>query len=458
MPVNHLAEVCVVPELSNLMEPDKAILGAFNLRESLVPLLDIEALSDLPGRPRSIERAAVLKFKDRITAVAVDEIVSLSDADQIDTRFGMSGSGTAGHGDQRLFGGGFVLDGKVVNCLDVEKLFSNAQVPSVSFGRGTGPKVETASSTKYLIFTSGGAHFGVDAAHISATVPRKTVDSREIGGDGGLCMGFIDHHGWKVPVVNASRVLGLGDSDAPRETETVVLRFPGDKLLALSVDATERLSNVPLDRLKPSSPILTRHTLLPRVFVAETGAQVYVLDFEDFCRRPDIASIAALSTRSSTETESAPRKATDGSGIVREAVRYLIFDAGHKRAVPAAQISRILPMPTELTPPGDMPPSVKGVFPVGDRSVPLVVLHDGASEGLTESYVLLVSLGDHVVGFVAERICSIQTSQWRSSCDAVDRIGASEMVQVIDRGETMVLPVSDLLSVARSLSATAAKD
>ena len=449
VPVDNLVEVCVVPELSSLMEPEGALLGAFDLRDSMVPLLDVEVLSGIPKRSRAVEKAAVVRYRERVTALAVDEIVNLTEARPTETRYGSAGTSPgAKSAVRRLFESGFVLNGTVVNCLDIEALFDRADVPSVFGARGSTGRGEAAQGRKYLIFTSGGAHFGVDAMHISATVPRKNVDSRELGGEGGLCMGFIDHHGWKVPVVNASQVLGLGSSAAPRETETVVLRFPGDKLLALAVDATERLSTIPDDLLKPASPILARRALLPHVFVSDTGAQVYTVDFEELCKREDLASIAELAIHHVAENETATRAPREEEGIVREAVRYLIFNAGHKRAVPAAQISRILPMPDDLIPPGDMPNSVKGVFAVGDRSVPLVSLHEGSPDGCADSYVLLVSLDDTAVGFVAERICGIQTSDWRSAGEAT---GEPDLVQVTDQGEATILPVSDLHALARSL-------
>ena len=458
VPFNNLAEVCVVPAVSKLMEPEGALLGAFDLRGTLLPLIDMEAFCGVSQRGRRPDKAAVLQDQGRITAIALDEIISLTEAQPTRTQRGAPDKGSAlPHGDDanlnRVFTSGFVLDGKVVNCLDAPAFLARPDVPSIANTRAAKRSFDSARGSKALIFSSGGVHFGVDAVHISATVPRKPIDTSEIGGDGGICMGFVEHHGWKIPAVHTNRVLGIGRFTDPRDAEVVLLRFPDRRLLGLAVDATERLSWVPGDRLQPASDLIAGLGLLPEVFVSEDGEQVFMVDFDALSARPDLRTLAELAARLGGQEAARLDASQDADGAVRESERYLIFDAGGKMAVRAHQIARILPMPRDIVPPGNMPPSVRGFFLAGGRSVPLVALPGTAPGGDGEGFVLLVSADGKDVGFTADRICSMRTSEWRIAGTGAGP-DTRDMVQVRDRGETAILPVADLIELARDLSGT----
>lgn len=460
VPFDHLVEVCVVPDVSKLMVPDGAILGAFDLRGTLVPLVDLEALSGVPRRDRTVRRAAVLQHRDRITAIALDEIVTLTEAEPTETRHDDRATPPperAGSGAPcGLFPGGFVLDGRIVSCLDTHALFARRDIPSIVNTRTAKRAAGLTHGRKSLIFNAGGAHFAIDAEHISATVPRKTVDTTEIGGDGGICMGFVEHYGWKVPVVHTNRVLGLGHAADIREAEIVVLRLPGERLLGLTVDVTERLAALAPGKTHESSAPVAAGGLLPRVFVTGDGTQIFMVDFAALIARPELASIAELSARK-VRADAPPADAPAGTsphgadGAIRESLRYLIFEAGCRMAVPAGQVARILHMPKTIVPPGPGPRSVRGYFAVGDRSVPLVSLSERAGEPADGGFVLLVAAGGRQVGFAARRICSMLTSEWRIPGGSSGPDGR-DLVQLRDGGETRILPLADLARLAAAIT------
>ncbi|MDU8944080.1 chemotaxis protein CheW [Rhodophyticola sp. MJ-SS7] len=457
VPFGHLAEVCVVPAVSKLMVPDGPLLGAFDLRGTLVPLLDLERLCGVPATHRKVGKAAVLQHEKRITAIALDEIISLTEAHPTETRYGLApGAAEApGQGDDALFRKGFVLNGGAVNCLDAAALFARDDVPSIAHTRTAQRSSGSISSRKALIFTAGGAHFGVDAVHVGATVPRKPLDTSEIGGDGGICAGFVEHHGWKVPVVHTTRILGLGRAAAVSEAEIVVLRFPGDRRLGFCVDATERLSSIPAEKTHDASALIAAEGLLPKVYVPSDGTQIFMVSFEALSAREDLLTLAELSAQQVKREAPPPAETGAEDGARRESARYLIFDAGGMMAVPARQIARILPMPSDIVPPGDMAGSVLGFFLTGDRSVPLVALPGAPAGADGTGFVLLIQVEGFQVGFTARRICSMQTSEWRIP-DGPPGEDDGDLVQVSDRGETMILPLADLAGRARAMARRAA--
>lgn len=455
VPFDNLAEVCVVPEVSKLMVADGPILGGFDLRGFLVPLVDVENLCGLPARDRAVQRAAVLQHDQRITAIALDEIVTLTEAEPTKTDYGHTApqAGLPEHEaiHRRLFASGFVMDGGIVNCLDSQVLFAMRDVPSIANTRTSRRTSGAARARKYLVFSAGGARFGVDAEHISATVPRSRIDSSEIGANGGLCLGFIAHHGWKVPVVHTNLALGVGGVPDLGVAEIVVLRFPEGRLLGLAVEATESLSSIPADRIAGSAALVADKGLLPRVHVTDSDVQIFMIDVAVLTSEPDLKTISELAIRRQARPSAQPSPTNGAGAIRRESERYLVFEAGCRMAVPARQVARILHRPRTIITASDLPATVRGFFPVAGHSVPLVELSDQVADGADDGFVLLVSVNGGHVGFAADRICSMQTSQWRKErSQSADE--DHDLVELRDLGRTSVLPVVDLASLARSLA------
>ncbi|MEO0915768.1 MAG: chemotaxis protein CheW, partial [Pseudomonadota bacterium] len=269
VPIANLAEVCTVMSLSALMTAQGPVLGAFNLRGGLVPLVDIEALAGAGSYDRPARRAAVLRYADRFLAIAVDEVVRLFEAQPVQTNYGPQ-SGSEGQGaippfDSSLFPEGFVMDDKVVSCLSARALFESDTVLSVPKTDRSKEKAETRHCSKYLVLSAGGVTIAVDIKYIWATFPKQRLEELDISSDADLFLGFTKQIGWRIPVVDTNRVLGIGQATSPRETEVVVLHMPNDRLIGFHVDATERLSAFAQDEQQDSNRLIGQGGLLPKV-------------------------------------------------------------------------------------------------------------------------------------------------------------------------------------------------
>lgn len=453
VPFDCLSEVCVVPRVSGLLVPESAFLGAFDLRGAAVPLIDLEVLAGLPFRQRSVRKAAIVQQGNRITAIALDDIVSLTEAAPTPAVFGGSEPSPrepdADDDMGTLFVGGFLFNGEVVGCLNVPALFRRHEVATIDNIRTSKRSADVSGSRKHLVFTAGGASFGIDVAHIAATVPRRVIDTSEIGSDGGPCLGFIEHQGWKVPVVHTSRILNLGTQTDMKDPETVVLRLD-DKLFGLAVESTDRLMSIPIDAVQVASPALVARGLVPKVFVSENDTQIFLLDYDAFKTSGDLANIANLAIRREAERVTTQRQPGSEGDVTPEAARYLVFNAGRRLAVPAEQVSHIIHMPQHVVPSADMPANVLGFFAVDGQSVPLVRLTD-AAPSKESGFVLLVAVGERQIGFAADQICSMRTSEFRiSGGKAAGDEG--DLVQLRDPGKNRIVPIADLAGIASEIA------
>ena len=450
VPIANLAEVCLVPKLSKLMVSEDAAIGAFDLRGSLVPLVGGDAVRGVGNEAKSSTMAAVIQAGDRLTALALDEIVDLVDATPTETVFGADTETPPVEVAPQAFRQGFVHNGDVVSCLDAEVFLRRSDVLSVPRIQTGDRRGDVSREDKCLIFCAGGVHFAIDTAEVWATVPRRQLDTTGVRTDGGLCLGFVDHFGWRVPVVATNRFFGLGDLQDPTETEVVVLRFPNDLLLGLQVDAMERLSSLPEDNVQRSGALLERQGFLPKVFVTDDKTQIFIIDYKALTSQETLVSFSEFSAEKVARRHDHVERPTGHDSAFREKVRYLVFEEGVRRVVPARSVASILRMPDKIIPAPHLPHPVVGMFAVGSRSVPLVALSHDDPINRANGFVLLVGPAGEQVGFCVENISAIQTSEWRVPASRETR-SDTDLVQFGEGDDAKFLPLTDLEKEAREL-------
>ena len=453
IPIEHLAEVCTVGPLSGLMTAEAYILGAFAFRGSLMPLLDLEALAGTGHYDRPLREAVLIQHGDRQVAVTVDEVVSLHEAHPTHTAApsrqdaGEDGAGSlAGSG---LFPEGFVMDGKIVICLDVPAVLARDKVMSVPKPERRKNAASRAAADTFLVLRAGGATIAVDTQHVWATVPKRGLSKLDLAADDGGFLGFIEHIGWRIPVVDTNAILGIGQVAAPRETEVVVLRLSDDRLVGLHVDATERLTAFAAEDQRESSGLIARRGLLPKVVVGKDKTQTFILDHAVFAARSDLIALSKFTDRIKAQKLQASQSTNAAAETNEERISYLVFEAGGTKAVPADQVLQILKAPDRLISAADLPAGVCGFFAVDTHSVPLVAL--SAQDGVTlPAFVLLIAQEEERIGFLASRIRGIRVSEMRFPAKGTQS-GEPDLIQIRESGEKKLIPVIDLHARAAAL-------
>ncbi len=453
VPIDNLVEVCSVPAVSRLMTAKGPILGAFDLRGNMVPLVDSLALVEAGEFERAVKEAALIQYDGRLVAIALDEVINLFEATPVVpiSRQDASRDGSVKPQDANhtMFAGGFVMDGAIVSCLDAAALLRETSQFAVAQSRQSARRTETSHRNKYLVFASGGAKFAVETERIWGTVPKGRLDRQNMPVDAGLFLGFIHHIGARVPVADTNMVLGIGLSSRSEETEVVVIRLSEEKLIGLHVDATERVMSIGQDEKKGTSTLLNRNELLKEVFVDQDDTQIFIVDHEVLSKHSEVTTVSNLvSSPTAGETDQEQDRGATAE-ISRDQMSYLVFEAGHRRAVPAQQILRIIKKPKKVVSSGSVPPEVQGFFAHGNRSVPIVSLNDNVTDEIAD-YVLIVSHEGEQIGFMANEICGVRFPERK-----IESAGGPDveptLIQFKEQGENRLVPLVDLQLVASSL-------
>ncbi|MEO1454319.1 MAG: chemotaxis protein CheW [Pseudomonadota bacterium] len=448
VPLEHLGEVCVVSKVSPMMDPNPGLLGVIGLRNMLVPLLDVPHSLGLPPRTEAPAKAAILRYGGRIAAMAVDEIVALAKAAPRDVSHANTPSAT----DPAMIRSGFLHGTDMVSCLDVGALFGRPDIVTTTAEQPAKARDGAARISKLLIVSCGGASLAIDAIRIHATVPRRAVNTSELSSS--FCLGFIEHQGWKTPVVDAATALGLGTPDTRTNAPIVVLRMAEDQLLGLAVDTMEQIALIPATDIAQSSAVIRAGGVLMSAFVDANGRQTHIVDMDALSQMPELDELSKLAMRKSSP--SAPPRATREHHTVRmEAQKYLLFRAGRTLSVPTSQIARILPAPDRLVPTGTAAHAmVEGLFEVDKRSVPLVRLGGTGPGHKACEFVLLVGPPGQQIGVAVERIFGVLNSAWRAH--ETSQHGDEDLVELKEGADRRVVPVADLGGLAGMLTGAAA--
>lgn len=443
--VRALTEVCPVREVSRLLFGGAGLIGAVDLRGLAVPLIDLRALSCLPvtgGLPPS---AAVVASKGRRIALGIDRVEGILDVatERLQSYFTEEGSG-------RPLRAGLQEGHQTISVLDLDAVM-RADLPSAPVFTPHETRRLADDARPHLLFTAGGALFGVEATEVEATVPRREIERNTLSS--GPCLGTIQHHGRRVPVVHANAVLGLGTVGDLAAAEIVILRFPEGRAVGLAVDAILRIERQSVRRQNPVPELLlTRGAPLSAMAPGDGGRQTAILDLAALWSDAGLIALAGLSDLREEAPSAAAAGAQEeaGSAVVPDGTRYLVVDAGGRAAVPIRQVVRIMEPPDELIALADSGPQLRGLFTVDGATVPLVALSPGQPAAPEYVRVLLVGPPGVRTGFLVDRVVDIETASWRKEPSAQ---GAGAGLVCLPRlGARVVLPRLDLDRAAHEIA------
>ncbi len=497
LPLSALREVVPCPaELTALPVSAVGLVGAMELRELVVPVLDLQvAFTGAPGgaadqRVRGAgEVVVVVTDGDQLIGVIADEVrgvVHVPASGLLAVRAG-GGALLVSHTFRHPDGTG------IVSVLDAAAILSLPGVPTVRDAHretaAVGPaaaagRAAAALARRTLTLLRCGEHvLALDVAHVHTTLPGSAPTASVL--DSALCRGVTTYVDAEVAVVDPLVLLGLGalDEQQARGAGLVVDLDGGYVVLAL----TGLLDIVEVDReqiLPVPGFAVPRPDLLAGVVDLPGTGQCLVLDGAALGAEEELRVLGSLNTRtapaSGTPAPGTPAPGTPapgtaasdgatGDGASDAGRPYITYTAGTDVATPLDQVAEILPLPTTHTrttggaPGGWTGGAVTGVLAHRGAAVP--VLHLPTLLGLAgapttaASCLLLVDVDGAPVGFAVDGLRAIEPLVWQDpegpqgqgdDAPGPGRVlAASPLVQVGQRQE--LLRGVDLLALARAV-------
>ena len=457
--VGILSEVAHIQSLRPSAAKDDTMLGLIPIRGTLLPVVDpLERYTAGNKKPAIV---AVLALDGQATGLAVDEVAGLK-------RFPCGSLQTLGNrGARTLIAGTIYTDDTLIHVLDAPAILSHDALPKAQVDLRKSIATDRGHKTPLLSFEAGGVFLALEAATVVGTVPRQGIEDRTLAR--GAFLGTMSYFGRRLPILAANPVFGLGRQTLPDRFETVVLRFPDDRLLGLAVEKILHVSYRDAGDQKALPKHVAGATRLIRAGISLSGRDSFVIDVEACLRDDALLAVAHLSDPPKppepvTISDARVREET----ITREAARFILIEAGTRIAISITDIDGMRPPPSasELIPTDRRMPGFAGLFLAEGQPVPLVRLSEylgcSAAPAAALERVFLTGDKDRRIGFLIDRVTGIAMSEWiarqEPRTDAPDGSPHYDLGAMRAYGSVDIRNILDLRQTARTVAARLADD
>ncbi|MEZ0164817.1 chemotaxis protein CheW [Kineococcus sp. LSe6-4] len=431
LPVDVLREVVPLPErFDALPTAAPGLVGAVLLRESVLPVLDLAALSgtSAPGSARETAMGVVVLVHDgRALGLLVDSVHDVVTLDPAALQ-------PVAAGERRLFTAAFVRPGtaEVGTLLDPAAVFGVPGVLAMTTVRdpGDGPVARTGDGEldpAHLVVrctSAGGGDvlLAVDVADVQTTLPSLSPRPSQLSSPS--CLGVTDHGGVRLPVLDPLALLGLAPADRSVAWQALLVRSERGLLALVFAEALD------IVRVAPSA----RSATPPSRGLAATAVQgvarlpqgpAFVLDVPTLLADPEVSALASLNTGPGTAA-AAGSAGSAGAGALAASPPLdpvVLFRARGTVTAPLHQVDGVVSFPADPVPwiGGS---SELGALVTEHDVVPLLDLSELLGRGRladpTAGVVLLVrppaadpDAPPRRVGLVVEGLSDIERPVWR---------------------------------------------
>lgn len=463
LPLAVLREVVPCPaELAGLPAEAVGLLGAMDLRTTVLPVVDLRLVLGRPADRHAEQVVVVVAVDGQALGLLADEVCGVT---RVPTSALLPMHVATG---ELLFSHTFrhPETGRATSVLDAAAVLRRPGLPTVAAvtrstaavggSGGAGP----GDRTVVTLLRCGPHVLALDVAHVHTTLPDPAPRPSVL--TGGVCAGVTEFAGHDVAVLDPLVLLGLGSLTAADATAGVVLDT-GRGHVVVALDALIALTEVDdAAVLRLPSFAVPRPELL-RGMTDVDGSACLVLDGAAVLADPRVLALAAMSTAAGGggATDALPTGDPAGdrsAAALAGAPPYLTFSLGIDVTTPLEQVGEIMPYPVAVTT-TSVGGSVLGIVVHRDAAVPVLCLGSllglAGREVTAATCLLLVDVDGEPVAFAVDALRSIDPLTWtdaeqtgRRGPDRLDRVlQTAPLVQV--GGDTRLLPNLDLRQVAR---------
>ncbi len=286
--LRHFSEVFRVEKEERLPQSSQMLRGGVRLRGQLIPVLALDALGKLKKHDEASVLGVILEHDGRLLAFLVDDVLGITSVSKTEVQSLQS----QGQHQAGIFDQGFQHDGVFACIFDVAKTMQIDGVYSAAKGANS-QKDFIKSHQPVMIFEAGQTRFCLPAVEIYAAIPRRQIEETAL--TSGPCLGEITYHNRRIPVICPVETFGLGSAARHTSSEIVALRFPGDLVLGLAVDAIHQIGTVANARRATLPLWMGAQNYIETVLLQPDQSQLFALDLSAIHGAPALAEIAKFS-------------------------------------------------------------------------------------------------------------------------------------------------------------------
>lgn len=362
IPVNQIQEVVNEPlGYSPIPLTPDYVLGLFNLRGTVVPVVDLRKIF-LPESSNSSDnnrKVTIIEYGELCLGLLFDstgEVFNTATAELCP--FEKNEDSLKSQIIQGVFKMG---DGqRIVQILDVLELLKLEHIPNTRFSSNAASRRRAGVRKQCISFYVRDSLCALDINTVKEIFTFDKIENSVLSSK--LCLGAIDIRGSTVPIIDFAYLLGYAPYEAvdDRELNVVVLQL-GNNLFGLLVDSIDSIVNFFKDDLL-DFPVIgsNKEDLFAGCIADDSGAaNIIVLNESKLFSHDEILDITRghsnLFQNSSGSDETESKKE-----FMRESL--ITFSLGNNYGVNIRDVKEIVDTPDKLLAPPDSSACIKGLF------------------------------------------------------------------------------------------------
>ena len=262
-----------------------------------------------------------------------------------------------------------------------------------------------APDTQFVSFLVADGMFGFRLEDVGEIVRMPSIVHMPLGPPS--LLGLANLRGTVLPVVGLRRLLGLPVASLDDAMRVIVIGRSAP--VGFVVDRIESLVTLPADRIEKDGAGSIDPGVLDGVIKSPEGDSTIKILNPQRLLRGEFSQLGLSETRAASAISISAAAPTPSAAVPERKVSLVSFFLGTQEyALPLERIREIIQLPEQISEVARSERTVLGVVTLRDRLLPLVSLRAllglPADSGRDEAgKVIVVSIGGHAVGVVADR-------------------------------------------------------
>lgn len=395
------------------LSPDY-LLGVFNLRGSIVPVVDLRSIFNLESmyeESLDIRKVAIVEHGKLSLGILFDSTGEVFNGNEVEQcLFETKGKSAS----EQVVAGVFKMQGgrRIVQILDVPGMLGLDKIPQSANQGNNAVKVKRGKRRQCISFRVGGSCCALDISAIREIVNIGQVENTVLAG--GLCLGAIDIRGDTVPIVNFSLLFGYDDSHhkvmCESDSHRVIVMNVEDKLIGLLVDSIKNIVSYFDDELI-DFPVLVdkKRTMFKGCVPSKLDAEhTIVLQHNELLSNEELAEITRGHSRLFDDSKESTIHEKKGS---LERKTLITFSLEQRYGMDIRDVKEVIDYPSDLIQTPNMAAHIRGMANLRGELVAVIdsrKLYDmTAVEQNSGSKVLVYERGGIKQGLVVDSVDSI---------------------------------------------------
>lgn len=418
LPVAALQEVVNHPDsLTPVPLAPPYLLGLFNLRGTLIPVVDLRQLLCLHAAADSAARKIAIVETDGVRVGlqfdGTGEILRVP-ADQVIAVEMVAGSQASAIGAVLKLEGGE----RILQVLSPAALLGLRDVPHLAKAeeRATQRRAQQGQRRQNVSFRVGGTALALPMAAIQEIIRVPALQHSPFADD--VCIGLLNLRGATVPVIDFCAFLGFAraaEGTAAADERRIVVLTRGDQHFGLLVDEVASIVACREDELLPMPSYGSAHRSMFAGYLATQGdAGVLLMDADALFANGRIATLAAGHRdlyRSAAPGAAAGVGAAQQRGGTRQTL--VTFRIGHLLGVRIGELREVIDYRDDVVRTPGLPDFVRGVLNLRSELVTIIDVRSLYAmppyEDLARAKVLIVEHRTEKYGLLVDSVEDIVT-------------------------------------------------